>query len=124
MQECLQSLGAPIKLCGKSEVPVLFLKTLHIDRRIDSMPSFSNPALPAGSLILVTGVNGLIGSHVADQVLSYGYKVRGTVRNLKDNSWMVPFFEDKFGVEGIFELIEVREMAVDGSFDEAMKGNQ
>lgn len=86
------------------------------------MPSFNSPALPPGSLILVTGVNGLIGSHVADQVLEYGYQVRGTVRSIEENSWMVPFFEKKFGIKGIFELVEVQEMASKGAFDEALKG--
>jgi uncharacterized protein YbjT (DUF2867 family) len=37
--------------------------------------------LEHGSLILVTGVNGLLGSHVADQLLHAGYKVRGSVRD-------------------------------------------
>lgn len=37
------------------------------------------PAIAPGSLTLVTGVNGFIGSHIADQLLSLGYRVRGTV---------------------------------------------
>lgn len=85
------------------------------------MKSFNDAALPLGSLVLVTGVNGLIGSHVANQVLEYGYRVRGTVRNVKKNGWMVNFFEERFGKE-MFEMVEVEEMAKEGAFDQAMKG--
>ena len=86
------------------------------------MPTFTSPSLPPGSLILVTGVNGLIGSHVANQLLAYNYHVRGTVRNLKENAWMVPFFEKKFNRKGRFELVEVNEMADEGAFDSVMRG--
>jgi nucleoside-diphosphate-sugar epimerase len=36
------------------------------------------PAIPKGSLVLVTGANGHIGSRVADQLREAGYHVRGT----------------------------------------------
>ncbi|KAL9008663.1 MAG: hypothetical protein Q9173_006235 [Seirophora scorigena] len=39
------------------------------------------PAIPIGSLVLVTGISGCIGSHVADQLLQAGYRERGTVRD-------------------------------------------
>jgi nucleoside-diphosphate-sugar epimerase len=35
-------------------------------------------------LILVTGASGYIASHIVKQLLEKGYRVRGTVRNLKD----------------------------------------
>lgn len=41
------------------------------------------PAIPKDSLVLVTGINGYLGSHVADQFLEAGYRVRGTTRDLK-----------------------------------------
>mmetsp|Transcript_38491 Transcript_38491/g.62370 ORF Transcript_38491/g.62370 Transcript_38491/m.62370 type:complete len:214 (-) Transcript_38491:933-1574(-) len=37
-----------------------------------------------GELVLVTGISGYLGSHVAGCLTAYGYKVRGTVRDLKD----------------------------------------
>jgi nucleoside-diphosphate-sugar epimerase len=38
--------------------------------------------------VLVTGVTGYVGSHVARQLLLHGYKVRGTVRNASDEEKM------------------------------------
>ena len=86
------------------------------------MKSFNNPALDPGSLVLITGVNGLVGSHVANQVLEYGYKVRGTVRNAEQSKWIREYFDTKFG-EGLFELVEVKEMEIECAFDKAMKGS-
>ncbi|CCM05599.1 uncharacterized protein FIBRA_07827 [Fibroporia radiculosa] len=40
------------------------------------------PALPANSLIVVTGVTGYIASHIAFAALKDGHRVRGTVRSL------------------------------------------
>jgi len=39
-----------------------------------------NPVLPPGSLILVTGASGYIESHVVNEALLAGYRVRGTAR--------------------------------------------
>lgn len=45
-------------------------------------PTAKDPlALPVGSLILVTGSSGFIGSHVACEALLFGYRVRGAVRS-------------------------------------------
>lgn len=85
------------------------------------MASIENSALPPGSTVLVTGVNGLIGSHVAEQLLAHGYKVRGTVRDTQKSSWTLDFFGKKFG-PGLFELIQVRDITEDGAFDEALRG--
>ena len=85
------------------------------------MASLNNSVLPPGSKILVTGVNGYIASHVADQALNYGYLVRGVVRSTSKNKWMIDFFEKKFG-KGSFELAEVADYTKEGAFSEAMKG--
>ncbi|KAE9962155.1 hypothetical protein EG328_000842 [Venturia inaequalis] len=79
-----------------------------------------NPAIPPGSLILVTGVNGLIASHVAEQCLNAGYRVRGTTRDAKKHAWMKNV--ESFSKPGAFELFEVKDMTKDGAFDEAVKG--
>ena len=41
-----------------------------------------------GSKVLVTGVTGFVGSHVAQQLLIHGYQVRGTVRSTADEAKM------------------------------------
>ena len=86
------------------------------------MPSFTyTPRLPLDSLILITGVNGLVASHTADQALKAGYRVRGTVRSVEKAKWMVDKFTADYG-EGRFELIEVKDLSGDGAFDNAIKG--
>lgn len=62
--------------------------------------------LPSGSLVLVTGVNGYIGSHVVDQLLERGYRVRGTVRDAAKAAWAQEFFDTRHG-SGKFELVSV-----------------
>lgn len=41
----------------------------------------STPALAKGSLILVTGASGFLASHIVNEALKLGYKVRGTSRS-------------------------------------------
>jgi len=41
-------------------------------------------------LVLVTGASGYIASHIVKQLLHEGYRVRGTVRNLKDEKKVLP----------------------------------
>lgn len=81
----------------------------------------SDSVLPPGSLILVTGVNGLVGSHVVEQLLTYGFKVRGTVRHTEKNAWLTKHWNDKHGA-GKFELVQVAELDKPGCLDEAIKG--
>ncbi|GKT55138.1 aldehyde reductase [Colletotrichum tofieldiae] len=57
------------------------------------MNSINESAIPKGSTVLVTGANGLVGSHVADQFLKFGYKVRGTVRDVNKNTWLSDVFD-------------------------------
>jgi nucleoside-diphosphate-sugar epimerase len=53
------------------------------------------PAIPKGSTVLVTGVNGYIGSHVADQLLLAGYRVRGTTREASKAAKLLDIWEKK-----------------------------
>ncbi|PGH15962.1 hypothetical protein AJ79_02129 [Helicocarpus griseus UAMH5409] len=80
-----------------------------------------NLAIPRGVLVVVTGANGYIASHVADQLLRANYRVRGTVRNLSKNQWLTEYFTNKYGA-GKFELVEVPNMGVPHAYDEAVKG--
>ncbi|KAH6974425.1 hypothetical protein BKA56DRAFT_634334 [Ilyonectria sp. MPI-CAGE-AT-0026] len=85
------------------------------------MPSIDNPAIPRGATVLVTGANGLLGSHIADQFLEYGYNVRGTVRDTEKNAWLAQLFEKNHG-PGRFELFKVADMTAEGAYNEAVKG--
>lgn len=81
----------------------------------------NNTAITPNSLVLVTGVNGFIASHVANEFLAAGYKVRGTVRDIAKAHWLNDFFEKRYGKD-VFETVVVEDMAQDGAFDEAVKG--
>jgi nucleoside-diphosphate-sugar epimerase len=83
--------------------------------------TINNPAIPAGDLILITGVNGFIASHVANQCLAAGYRVRGTTRDTNKNAWISTFFSAKYG-PGNFELVKVENMTDDGAFDQSVQG--
>ncbi|KAM4066442.1 NAD dependent epimerase/dehydratase family protein [Hirsutella rhossiliensis] len=80
-----------------------------------------NLAIPPGSRILVTGANGLVGSHVANQFLQFGFNVRGTVRDVAKCDWLRLLFETKYGMDR-FELLAVPDIACQGALDEAVKG--
>ncbi|KAI9667740.1 MAG: hypothetical protein M1821_000557 [Bathelium mastoideum] len=50
------------------------------------MPDFEpnqDLAFPQGSLILVTGVSGMIAIHIADEALKAGFRVRGTTQSVE-----------------------------------------
>lgn len=80
-----------------------------------------NPALSPGELIIVSGANGFIASHVADQALAAGFRVRGTTRSAEKHAWLQEHFDAAYGLRK-FELIEVKDMVAEGAFDEAVKG--
>lgn len=87
------------------------------------MSLFDTPAIPVGSTILVTGVNGYTASHLAEQLLEYGYNVRGTVRDVEKHTWLAERFDEKFP-KGAFNLVEVKDIAKNGAFDSVMKGKK
>lgn len=83
--------------------------------------AIENPALPRDSIVVVTGANGFVGSHIADKFLSFGYRVRGTVRSLEKSAWMTPCFEKKHG-KGRFEVWHVPAMEAPDAFAGVVKG--
>lgn len=85
------------------------------------MSPIDNPAIPKGSTVLITGVNGFIASHIADQFLTFGYKIRGTARDAKRGAWTQNFFDNKYGT-GNFELVTVADITADDAYDEVIKG--
>ncbi|KAI8296348.1 Aldehyde reductase 2 [Colletotrichum sp. SAR11_240] len=81
----------------------------------------SHPVLPKDSTIVVSGANGFIASHIVDQLLAAGYRVRGTVRDAAKYSWLSTHFEKTYG-PGRFTLHAVPEVTRNGAFDEVLKG--
>ncbi|OJJ89196.1 uncharacterized protein ASPGLDRAFT_62755 [Aspergillus glaucus CBS 516.65] len=81
----------------------------------------ANPTIPLDSLILVTAANGLVASHITDQLLVVGYRVRGTIRNKTKNAWMISLFNDRYGSDR-FELVEIPDASVPGVWDGVVKG--
>lgn len=75
-----------------------------------------------GSTVLITGVNGFIGSHIADQLLQLGYKVHGTARTEGKGKWLIDYFDNKYGA-GKCKLFIVPDMAEKGAFNESVKGS-
>ncbi|KAF3001670.1 hypothetical protein E8E14_006661 [Neopestalotiopsis sp. 37M] len=77
--------------------------------------------IPRGSVVLITGVNGFVESHVADQFLEAGYKVRGTCRDNSRNSWLQTLFDHKYA-KGSFQLCTVPDISENGAYKEAARG--
>jgi nucleoside-diphosphate-sugar epimerase len=75
-------------------------------------------ALPKGSLILVTGASGYIGSHVVNEALEAGYKVRGTARSQEKCESTKKAFNNNPN----YATAIVADFQVESAFDEAMKG--
>jgi nucleoside-diphosphate-sugar epimerase len=75
-----------------------------------------------GATIFVTGVNGLIGSYVAEQLLVRGYNVRGAVRSEEKTKWLKEYFDGK-AFDAKFELVEVPDMTVEGCYDALLEGD-
>jgi NAD(P)-dependent dehydrogenase (short-subunit alcohol dehydrogenase family) len=84
------------------------------------MAPLDHLALSRGSTVLVTGVNGYIGSHIADQFLQRGVNVRGTVLDVAKNAWMLEFFEARYGLERS-DMAHVGDITTQGAFDAAVK---
>lgn len=75
-------------------------------------------ALPRGSLILVTGATGMIGSHVVNEALNAGYRVRGTSRSQERGDYTVQVFQHHPN----YSTALVKDVQPDGAWDGAMRG--
>lgn len=79
-------------------------------------------SIPAGSRILVTGASGFLASHICLQFLERGFKVRGTVRDPPQSSWLLEGRFKPYADTGAIELFSVPHLGADGAYDEAIKG--
>ncbi|MEI8033403.1 MAG: SDR family oxidoreductase [Chlorobiaceae bacterium] len=68
--------------------------------------------------VCVTGASGFIAAHIVRELLSRGYRVRGTVRNSPGN---YPFLLSLPGAEERLELIEA-DLLMEGAFDRIVEG--
>lgn len=71
--------------------------------------------------VLVTGATGYIGSHVVEELLAAGYKVRGTSRTTDKAAYLTNLMDKKFG-KGNLEIVEVPDMIADDAYTDAVKG--
>ncbi|ORY90635.1 Nadph-dependent carbonyl reductase from Sporobolomyces Salmonicolor [Leucosporidium creatinivorum] len=77
--------------------------------------------LPAGSTVVVTGANGFVASHLVQQLLLAGYKVRGTARAASKLQNLRAKWNAEFG-EGKFEALVVEDLTKIDALKEAMQG--
>jgi nucleoside-diphosphate-sugar epimerase len=79
-------------------------------------------SIPLGSWVLVTGANGLLGTHLVLQFLQRGYRVRGTVRDPIKSSWLVDrVFKEQVAV-GSFELFTLADLGSEAGCAAAVQG--
>ena len=81
----------------------------------------ASPVVAAGSLVLVTGSGGLIGSSVAKVFAEHGYRVRGTSRSHGGLAQLEKDFKARYGPNS-FEIAVVPDIAAPSAWDEAIKG--
>jgi nucleoside-diphosphate-sugar epimerase len=84
------------------------------------MSQSTSARLPKGGTILVTGVTGYIGSWVAYEALSLGYKVRGAVRSLEKAAWLQEHFDAKFG-QGQYSQVVLADLSDKAGVEAAIK---
>jgi nucleoside-diphosphate-sugar epimerase len=80
-------------------------------------------SLPAArnKIVLISGVNGYIASVTAKAFLEAGYSVRGTSRSKASSDGLLKVLSEYVNA-GRLEIVEVKDITIDGAFDEAVKG--
>jgi nucleoside-diphosphate-sugar epimerase len=72
-------------------------------------------------LVLVTGVDGYLGSQLAVAFLDHGFNVRGTVESLLSSDDLMKTLA-QYGKAGRFSLTTVTDTTTPTAFDEAVRG--
>lgn len=78
-------------------------------------------AIPRGSVILITGATGYIGSWVTHEFVKQGYRVRIASRSRSKALLLKDILETKYGRDKV-EIVLITSMADPGAYDEAIKG--
>jgi len=83
-------------------------------------------ALPRHSIVLVTGANGFLASHICDHLLTYGFVPRGSVRSADKGENIKRILDsrhpDKVKSSTSFQYVVIEDMSVEGAFDAAALG--
>ncbi|KAF6808914.1 aldehyde reductase ii [Colletotrichum musicola] len=79
-------------------------------------------SIPPGSCILVAGASGFLESHIYLQFLERVYKVRASVRDPAQSSWLLEVCFKPYADTGAIELVSVPHLGADGAYDDAIKG--
>jgi nucleoside-diphosphate-sugar epimerase len=94
---------------------IAFFNTITLSTSISN--KFEMATISQGSRVFVTGISGLIGSHVADHLLRAGYRVRGAVRNEEEAQMMHAIYQQRHEKAAeLFESVVVADMKVPGAF--------
>ncbi|OJJ78522.1 aldehyde reductase II [Aspergillus glaucus CBS 516.65] len=96
-------------------------RIIVIQRVSEKMGPISPTIVPTGGLVLVTGVNGFLASHLALNLLERGYKVRGTVRSHDKADWIREAVTKRYP-NASFEVVVVPNISVPGAFDDPVQG--
>ena len=83
--------------------------------------ALSSGIVPPGGLVLVTGVNGFIGSYIASELLGRGYRVRGTVRSDDKKAWITQAMIERHP-SADFEAVLLPDQNVVGVWEAILKG--
>ena len=81
---------------------------LHLKHLTDNLPSI--------------GPNGFVGSHVLQQLLASGYRVRGTVRSLSKSSYLANLYPNETA-SGDLHFVTVPDIEAPGALDSAILGS-
>lgn len=76
--------------------------------------------VPPEGLVLVTGVSGFVGSHIASRLLGLGYRVRGIVRS-EDKAVWVKEGMARCHPAPAFETVIIADLTILKSWDKAVK---
>ena len=66
---------------------------------------------------------GFIASHIVDALLAKRFKVRGSTRSASKLEPLREFWDSKYGL-GRFQIAVVEDMAIEGAYEEALKGER